>query len=159
VAEGDVLHGEPTQPYLPTFSTDEFDAQAEPAEAGEPAALDSPPAHPVVVPGTYQFLKVWKFVLVVAVVWAAAAAAGWGLYYWWYHSLDKAAPVFVVLVFLIACTVGGLLIAMVPNRPVMSGLAIAIVSAPLAAVAGAAVIHGLYFCEWASRCFVGLIPY
>ena len=23
----------------------------------------------------------------------------------------------------------------------------------------AAVLHGLYFCEWASRCFAGLIPY
>ena len=66
---------------------------------------------------------------------------------------------FVVLVFLILCTVAGLLTAMVPNRPVASALAIAFTSAPLAATAGAAVLHGLYFCEWATRCFVGLIPY
>ena len=79
------------------------------------------PARSVVVPGNYQYLKRWTFVLVVACVWVIAAAAGWGLYYWWYHSIDKTAPVFVVLVFLILCTVGGLLVAMVPNRPVASG--------------------------------------
>ena len=76
-----------------------------------------------------------------------AAAAGWGLYYWWYHSIDKTAPVFVVLVFLIVCTVGGLLIAMVPDKPAVSALAIAVMSAPLAAIGGAAVLHGLYFCD------------
>jgi hypothetical protein len=59
----------------------------------------------------------------------------------------------------IASTVGGLLIAMVPDRPVFSALALAVMSAPLAATAGAAVLHGLSFCERASRCFVGLIPY
>jgi drug/metabolite transporter (DMT)-like permease len=69
------------------------------------------------------------------------------------------APVFVVLVFVITSTVGGLLLAMAPDRPVVSALAIAVMSAPLAAVAGAAVLHGVYFCEWASRCFAGVIPY
>ena len=44
-------------------------------------------------------------------------------------------------------------------KPAVSAAAIAVMSAPLAATAGAAVIHGMYFCEWASRCFVGLIPY
>ena len=80
------------------------------------------PAHPMVVPGNYQYVKRWHFALVVACVWAIAAVAGYGLYHWWYHSIDKTAPVFVVLVFLILCTVGGLLIAMVPNRPVASAL-------------------------------------
>ncbi len=117
------------------------------------------PVRSVVVPSDYQYIKRWHFVLVVACVWAAAAAAGSGLYDWWYHSIDKTAPVFVVLVFLILCTVTGLLVAMVPNRPVASAVAIAFTSAPLAATAGAAVLHGLYFCEWATRCFVGLIPY
>jgi hypothetical protein len=116
-------------------------------------------AHPLVVPGNSQYLKRWTFVLVVACVWVIAAAAGWGLYHWWYHALDKTAPVFVVLVFLIVFTVGGLLIAMVPNRPAVSALAVGLISAPLAATAGAAVIHGLYFCEWASRCFAGVLPY
>ena len=117
------------------------------------------PAHPVVVPGNYQYFKRWMFVLVVAGVWAISAVAGWGLYHWWYHSIDKTGPVFVVLVFVVTSSVGGLLLAMAPDRPVVSALAIAVMSAPLGAVAGAAVLHGLYFCEWASRCFVGVIPY
>lgn len=144
---------EDTQEFTPTWDT------------GELAAVDPAPSEPlpipvpsVVVRGNYEYLKRWHFVLVVACVWALAAAAGWGLYHWWYHSIDKTAPVFVVLVFLIMCTVAGLLIAMA-NRPIASALAIAFTSAPLAATAGAAVLHGLYFCEWATRCFVGLIPY
>ncbi|BBY44450.1 hypothetical protein [Mycolicibacterium celeriflavum] len=154
----DTLAGDPTQPYTPTFQTDEFEALSAVVEQvpSEPLPV---PAHPVVVPGNYQYLKRWQFVLVVAGVWALSAAAGWGLYHWWYHSIDKTAPVFVVLVFVITSTVGGLLLAMAPNRPVVTALATAVMSAPLAAVAGAAVLHGLYFCEWASRCFVGLIPY
>ena len=149
---------EDTQEFTPTWDTGEFDAQPDPGHAA-PSEPQPVPAPPAIVPGNYQYLKRWQFVLAVACVWAIAATAGWGLYHWWYHSIDKTAPVFVVLVFLIVCTVGGLLTAMVPNRPVASGLAIAFTSAPLAATAGAAVLHGLYFCEWATRCFVGLIPY
>jgi hypothetical protein len=170
----DLLPADQTQGFRPTFDTGELEAQSElgartPSEPVDETVLDpldempsGPlplPAHPIVVPGNYQYLKRWHFALVAACVWAIAAVAGYGLYHWWYHSLDKTAPVFVVLVFLILCTVAGLLIAMVPNRPVASALAIAFTSAPLAATAGAAVLHGLYFCEWASRCFVGLIPY
>ena len=149
---------EDTQEFTPSWDTGEFDAQPDPADAAPSEPLPVP-APPVVVPGNYQYLKRWHFVLVVACVWAVAAAAGWGLYYWWYHSIDKTASEFVVLVFLILCTVVGLLVAMVPNRPIASAVAIAFTSAPLAATAGAAVLHGLYFCEWATRCFVGLIPY
>ena len=152
---------EDTQEFTPTWDTGELVAvDAAPSEPS-PAVGRYPqpiPAPPVVVPGNYQHLKRWHFVLVVASVWTLAAAAGWGLYHWWYHSIDKTAPVFVVLVFLILCTVAGLLTAMA-NRSVASALAIAFTSAPLAATAGAAVLHGLYFCEWATRCFVGLIPY
>jgi hypothetical protein len=157
----DTLPGEPTQPYLPTF-TGEFPAQPDPAQ---PLALETPSgplpvlAQPEVVPGTYQYLKRWTFVLVVAGVWIVAAACGWGLYYWWFHSLDKTPPVFVVLLFVIVCTVGGLLTAMVQNKPLVSALAVALMSAPLAATGGAAVLHGLYFCDRVSRCLVGLIPY
>jgi len=32
-------------------------------------------------------------------------------------------------------------------------------SAPLAAMGGAAVSYGLYFCDRVSRCLVGVIPY
>ncbi|HEX9833136.1 MAG TPA: hypothetical protein VGA66_08655 [Mycobacterium sp.] len=154
----DLLPAEDTQEFTPTWDTGELDARPDHVDA----ALSEPlpiPAPSVVVPGNDQYLKRWHFVLVVACVWSIAAAAGWGLYYWWYHSIDKTAPVFVVLVFLILCTVAGLLIAMAPNRPVVSAVAIAFTSAPLAATAGAAVLHGLYFCEWATRCFVGLVPY
>lgn len=162
--ETEVLPGEPTQPYVPMFTGGMVIPRSLLEEDDDAAADDNAvpthiPAQSVVVPGNYQYLKRWKFVLVVAAVWAFAAAAGWGLYYWWYHSIDKTAPVFVVLLFVIMCTVGGLLIAMVPHRPAVSALAIAVMSAPLAATAGAAVLHGFYFCEWASRCFVGLIPY
>jgi hypothetical protein len=159
VPETDVLPGEPTQPYVPMFTgglvipqdlVDDDETPSEPLPA---------PVPPVVVPGNYLYLKRWMFALLVAGVWAFAAVAGWGLYYWWYHALDKTAPVFVVLVFVIVCTVGGLLIAMVPDKPVVSGVALGLMSAPLAATAGAAVIHGLYFCEWASRCFAGVLPY
>ena len=144
---------EDTQEFTPTWDTGEL--QAVDAASSQPSPV---PAPPVVVPGNYHHLKRWHFLLTVACVWTCAAAAGWGLYHWWYHSIDKTAPVFVVLVFLILCTVAGLLIAMA-SRPIASALAIAFTSAPLAATAGAAVLHGLYFCEWATRCFVGLIPY
>jgi len=147
-----------TQEFTPTWDTGEFEAQPEPVDENPSEPLPVP-APPVVVPGNYLYLKRWHFVLVVACVWVIAAAAGWGLYHWWYHSIDKTAPEFVVLVFVILCTVAGLLIAMVPNRPIPSALAVAFMSAPLAATAGAAVLHGLYFCEWATRCFVGLVPY
>jgi hypothetical protein len=82
-----------------------------------------------------------------------------GLYYWWFHSLDKTPSVFVVLLFVIVCTLGGLLTAMVSNKPLVSALSIGLMSAPLAATAAAAVLHGTYFCQHVSRCFVGLIPY
>jgi hypothetical protein len=160
------LTGEPTQPYLPAF-TGAFPAHPDPVQplVAEREPHDVPseplpaPAHPEVVPGAYQYLKRWAFVGVVAGVWIVAAACGVGLYDWWFHSLDKTPPVFVVLTFLIACGVGGLLTAMVNNKPLVSALAIALMSAPLAAMAGAAVLHGLYFCEWVSRCLVGVIPY
>jgi hypothetical protein len=163
----DTLPGDPTQPYTPTFTTGEFPARPDPVQplAAEREPLDVPtgplplPALPEVVPGSYQYLKRWTFVLVVAGVWIVGAASGLGLYYWWFHSLDKTPPVFVVLIFLIVCTVGSLLTAMVYNKPLVSAVSIALMSAPLAALGAAAVLHGLYFCDRVSRCWVGLIPY
>ena len=167
--EQDTLPGEPTQPYAPIF-TGEFPALPDPVQ---PLAAERDPVHgteaptgplppvvqPEVVAGTYQYLKRWVFVLVVAGVWIVGAGCGLGLYYWWFGSLDKTLPVFTVLLFLIVSSVGGLLAAMVGDKPLVSALAIALMSAPLAALGAAAVLHGLYFCEWASRCLVGLIPY
>jgi hypothetical protein len=155
----DVLVGEPTEPYLPTFMTDEIPVHAEPVVIEAPSGPLPAPAPPIVLPSNYQYLKRWMFLLVAFGVWCVAAAAGWGLYHWWYHSLDKTPSVFVVLVFVVVCTVGGLLIAMVPDKPVLSALAVGLMSAPLGAVAGAAVLHGLYFCDRVSRCLVGVIPY
>jgi hypothetical protein len=147
----DTLSGEWTAPFLPTFT-------------GELQVVDPPepqpvPAQPAGVPTAYQYLKRWTFVLVVAGVWTVAAGAGLGLYHWWFHSISKTPPVFVVLIFLVVCTVGSLLAAMVDNKPLVSALAIALMSAPLAALGAAAVLYGLYFCERASRCLVGVIPY
>jgi hypothetical protein len=159
----DTLPGEHTQPYMPTFDTGDFPSAADPVlplvadlEPSEPIPV---PAHSEMVPGTYLHMKRWTFVLVVAGVWIVGAAIGLGLYYWWFHSLDKTPTVFVVLIFLMVCSSGSVLVAMVNNKPMVLALAIALMSAPLAAVSGAAVLHGLYFCDRVSRCLVGLIPY
>jgi hypothetical protein len=67
----------------------------------------------------------------------------------------------VVLVFVIGCTVAALLLAMAGQRPLIAALAIAVLTAPFAATAGAAPMHGTYYCSspLKPRCFVGLIPY
>jgi hypothetical protein len=164
--EQETLLGEPTQPYSPIF-TGEFPASPDPMQplAAERDPQEAPTGplprvvHPEVVAGTYHYLKRWTFVLVVAGVWIVGAACGLGLYDWWFKSLDKTLPVFVVLLFVIACTVGGLLAAMAVDKPLVSALAIALMSAPLAALGSAAVLHGLYFCQHVSRCFLGVLPY
>jgi lipopolysaccharide export LptBFGC system permease protein LptF len=167
----DTLPGEPTEPYTPTFDTGDFpsapdllqplaaEAELQPVTDEAPSEPLPAPAQPVAVPGSYQYLKRWTFVLVVAAVWIVAAVIGLGLYYWWFHSLDKTPAVFVVLIYLVVCTVGSLLTAMVQNKPLVSAVSIALMSAPFAAVGGAAVLHGIYFCDRVARCLVGLIPY
>lgn len=112
-------------------------------------------AQPVVVPGAFQFVKRWKFALIVVGVWVLAAAAGAGFYYWWYTALDKTLPVFGIFLFLMVCMVASLVVSMVPNRPQVTALAIALMSAPLAATAAAAVLHGAYFFEWITRPTMG----
>jgi hypothetical protein len=150
------VQSEPTAPFTPTFTgqmptlTDE--APAEPDVS--PAA-----AEPDVSPREDQDLRRWTFLLVVAAVWAAAAAVGLGLFYWWFHSINKTPAVFIVLVYLVMCIVAALIAAMVQHKPVISALGIALMSAPFASTAAAAVLYGVYFCEHASRCLVGLIPY
>lgn len=119
--------------------------------AREPVIVPANPAQPVADVAVEQHLNRWRFLLVVAIVWIVAAAAGVGLYYWWYQSLDKTMPVFVVLVYLVSCIVGSLLCAMVQNRPVMSATAIALMSAPFASTAAAAVLYGGYVFGWIHR--------
>jgi hypothetical protein len=179
-ATGTSTAGEPTSPYLPTFDTGAFSA-LDPVPVAQPAArpestltLDRddeplayqalgletgsqpvvvPPAHPLVVPGSYPFLKRWVFVLMVAAVWLVAAPIGAALYYWWVGDLDadKTWPAYGTLIYLIVCTVVSLLVAMVQNRPVVSALAIALMSAPLASTAGAAALYGAYVFGWIAR--------
>ena len=147
--------GEPTEAFTPEF-TGAFTAAAlhdRPAGAVHEGPTEIPPhpAQPVVVPGAAQYLSRWRFVLVVFAVWGAAGAAGAGLYYWWFHSVDKDLPVFAVLVFVVAATVGGLLTALVQERPAVAALAVALMCAPMAAVAGAALLYGGYVFGWVSR--------
>jgi hypothetical protein len=126
---------------------------AEPVIIAEPPVSEPipTPSPSVVVPGTYQSVKWWRFVLVVAGVWLLAAAAGLGLYYWWYQAVDKTPTVFVVLMYLVVCSVASLLIAMVQNRPLVAVLAIALMSSPLAATAAAAALYGAYVFRWIER--------
>ncbi len=153
------LVGENTQPFMPEF-TGSVTAQGlidEPTQPIEPAVqqpehiVPGVPGVPGAVPSVDQHLSRWRLVLVVAGVWIVAAAAGLGLYYWWYQSVDKTMPVFVVLVYLVSCIVGSLLSAMVQNRPVASATAIALMSAPFASTAAAAVLYGGYVFGWISR--------
>jgi hypothetical protein len=131
-----------------------------PARASSTPSEPTPaPAQPVAVPGRYYFLKWWKFVLLVAAVWVVAAPIGLGLFYWWYHSIDKTPAVFVVLVYVVVCTVGSLMLAMVQDRPLLSALAIAVMSALFASVAAAAPLYGYYYCQRMPHCLVGIIPY
>lgn len=147
--------GDPTAPYLPTFDTGSFDhlmpvPEPEPADAAPSKPLPVSTA-PGVFPGTYHYLKRWIFVLMVTVVWTVAAAVGLALYEWWFRSPDKTGPVFVVLIDLVVCTVAGLLAAMVQKKPLVSALAIALMSAPLASTAAAAALYGAYVFQWIDR--------
>jgi len=111
--------------------------------------------------GAYLYLTWWKFVLVLLAVWIPAGAAGAGLFYWWSHdaSKHKTAVVCVVLAYVVVTTVAGLILAMVADRPLVSALSIAMLSAVFAAVSAAAVLHGTYFCQHVSRCFLAVLPY
>ena len=138
---------EPTQAFQPEF-TGALSTQTAVAEPAHPVEIPQVHAHPVVVPSVDQYVSRGRFVLVVLGVWIVGAAAGAGLYYWWYHSLDKEMPVFAVLVYVVACIVGSLLTAMVQAKPAVAAMAIGLMSAPLAATAGAATLYGSYVFGW-----------
>ena len=104
-----------------------------------------------IVPGLDHSLKRWKLAFIVGGVWVVAAASGLGFYYWWYTSMNKTAAVFGVLMYLMLCAIGSVLTSMVPNKPQVTALALALMSAPLASVAAAAVLHGSYYFEWITR--------
>ncbi|HUB54525.1 MAG TPA: hypothetical protein VMB04_05080 [Mycobacterium sp.] len=120
------------------------------------------PAPPITVPGRYFSLKWWQFILMLLAVWVPAAGIGAGLFYWWTHdpSAHKTAVVFVVLVYVVVCIVTGLMLAMVPDRPLVSALAIAMISAVFASVVAAAPFYGAFYCDHSQRpCLIGVIPH
>jgi hypothetical protein len=140
-----------------------------PAPAEQTPTVEEPPsgplhapAPPVTVPGRYHYVKWWQFFLVLLAVWIPAAAIGAGLFYWWSHdhSKNKTAVVFVVLVYVVVCTVAGLMLAMVPDRPLVSALAIAMMSAVFASVIAAAPVYGAFYCDHTEGpCLMGIVPY
>jgi hypothetical protein len=143
-------------------------AADEPASGVIPTAYtetDAPPsdAFPATtVAGQYQYLKWWKFILTLLAVWVPAGAIGAGLFYWWSHdaSRHKTAVVFVVLAYVVVCTIAGLILAMVPDRPLVSALAIAMLSAVFASVVAAAPVYGKFYCQHTQRhCVAGVLPY
>lgn len=165
-----------TQSWVPDFD-DEDDTGSHPApeKAEEPAKPDEPetpaaagaaedeaggvPVQPVTVPGRYLYLKWWQLLLVLFGVWMVSAVVGLGLFYWWYHSIDKTATAFAVLVYVVACAVGGVMLAMAQGRALLSALSLAVMSGPFASVAAAAPLYGYYFCERTGHCLIGVIPY
>lgn len=145
--ENDVVVDEPTN--MSTPAEDMTPDQIESDDA--PSAPLPAPVPPVVVEGSYLSVKWWTFVGVLAGVWLVSAAAGAGMYYYWYRSVDKTWPVYVVLAYVVVTTVGALLASTAQRKPMISALAIALMSAPLAAVAAAAVYYGAYVFGWIAR--------
>ena len=146
----------PTADFAPLFDTGENEIpdgtlQDAPAVDAAPSGPLPAPTHSVVVEGSYVSVKWWTFVGVLAGVWLVSAAAGAGLYHYWYQSVDKTWPVFLVLVYLVVTTVGAVLVSTAQHKPVVSALAIALMSAPLAALAAAALFYGAYVFGWIAR--------
>jgi hypothetical protein len=140
-----------------------------PALAAEAATGEAPPsgslhapAPPIAVPGRYHHSRWWQFILMLLAVWVPAGAIGVGLFYWWTHdhSARKTVVVFVVLVYVVVCVVAALMLAMVPDRPLVSALAIAVMSAVFASVIAAAPFYGAFYCDHSQRpCLMGIIPH
>ena len=152
--------GEDSVPFVPNFD----DTGSQPLQRVTESTPKDESEHesgaaPVAVPGRYQYMQWWKLLLVLLGVWFAAAEVGLSLFYWWYHTVDKTAAVYMVLVYVVACVVAGVILAMVQGRPMMSALALAVMSGPFASVAAAAPLYGYYYCERVGHCVGGFIPY
>jgi hypothetical protein len=140
------------QPHSGVIPTAYAEADAPPSEA-IPAVTGS---------GAYVYLQWWKFILMLLAVWVPAGAVGAGLFYWWSHdaSRHKTTVVFAVLAYVVVTTVVGLILAMVAERPLVSALAIAMLSAVFASVVGAAPVYGKFYCEHSQRhCVAGVLLY
>jgi hypothetical protein len=181
VADDESASNPGTEAFVPDFSDDTGSqpvpvaAEPKPAET-KPAEPDKPvepspetrdfgteaagvPVQSVTVPGRYVYLRWWQLALVVLGVWIAAGVVGLGLFYWWYHSLDKTPAVFMALVYVAACAVGGVLLAMTEARPLISALSLAMMSGPFASIVAAAPLYGYYYCARTGHCLIGVIPY
>ncbi|MDT5133799.1 MAG: hypothetical protein QOE41_3110 [Mycobacterium sp.] len=148
-------HPEPTaaHPQHAAIAVDARRGPQPPLEPPPPPAQlpEQLPAQPVAVPGQYHYLKRWTFVPVLIGVWIPAALIGLLLYYYWFHSIDKTPAVFLLLVVIVVSTVSGQLMAMVDHKPLITAAAIAVMSAPFAATAAAAALHGAYAFGWVAR--------
>lgn len=114
------------------------------------------------MPGRYHYVKWWQLIGMLIAVWLPAAAIGPGLFYWWTQDLSahKTPVVFVTLIYVVVCTVVGLTLAMVPDRPLLSALGIAVMSAVFASVAAAAPFYGAFYCAHTTgHCLGGIVPY
>jgi len=123
---------------------------------------ESIPTSSIAVPDRYQYVRWWQFVLMLLAVWIPAGAIGAGLFYLWSHdaSRHKTEVVFVVLAYVVVSTVAGLILAMVADRPLVSALAIAMISAVFASVVAAAPVYGKFYCQHSQRhCAAGVLPY
>ena len=169
-----------TEPYKPTFDTG-VHPKAEPEliepepparrrrwwrRRSDPTLTEAPAEVPVTddVPAVdlYHYVKWWQFILVLLAVWIPAGGIGAGLFYWWSHdnSGHKTVVVFVVLVYGVVSAVAGLILATVPDRQLVSALAIVMISAVFAAVIGAAPVYGKFYCEHSQRhCLMNVLPY
>jgi hypothetical protein len=132
---------------------------ADAAPAADPDAAVDAAAVPVTVPGRYQYVKAWKLLLVLFGVWLVAAVVGLGLFYWWHHAADKTVPDYTVLVYVVAAAVAAVILAMAETRPLVSALALAVMSGPFASVVAVAPLYGYYYCERVRPCVGGVIPY
>jgi hypothetical protein len=172
-AEPEIIEPQPRAPKRrwwrrsPDTAATEVGAD-EPADpvAAEPDATPSGPLHPpapsITVPGRYHYLKWWQFILMVLAVWVPAGAIGAGLFYWWTHdnSAHKTPVVFVVFVYVVISTVAGLMLAMVTDRPLVSALGIAMMSAVFASVIVAAPCYGAFYCDHTQKhCLMGVVPH
>ncbi|OBY32404.1 hypothetical protein [Mycolicibacter kumamotonensis] len=142
----------------------EPEPESKPEPEPVPAASTAPdkpakPPKPLVVEGQYRFLRWWQLALVLVAVWIPAAGIGLGLFSWWFSLADKTPAVFVVVVYAVACTVAGLIVAMVGEKPLLAALAIALMTAVFASAAAAAPLYGHHFCQHVSRCVGGVLPY
>src|SRR5271165_2160998 len=152
-----------TERYTPTFDTGIHQkvepelVEAQPPvrrhrwsrRRSDPTPTEAPAEVPVTddVPAVH-FVRWWQFILVLLAVWIPAGGIGAGLFYWWSHdnSRHKTVVVFVVLVYVVVSTVAGLILAMAPDRPLVSALAIAMISAVFASVVAAAPVYGKFYC-------------